>query len=71
MSFKLKGSYETAIYPTEDGYVAIKQPDPMGGDDSVVLLAAHQLEAVIAHLQELLEDRASWEFETEPEKEPD
>jgi hypothetical protein len=36
MSLKLNMTYETEVYTTEGGYVAIKQPDPMGDDDHLV-----------------------------------
>jgi hypothetical protein len=59
---KIKGSYETEIFPTQGGYVRIEQDDPMGGDESAVVLTADQLPAVIRELQALLDDRESWEF---------
>jgi hypothetical protein len=61
MSVKLKASYETEIYISQNGYAAIKQADPMGGDDTVVLLTSAQLPIVISELQAFYNDRASWE----------
>jgi hypothetical protein len=61
MGVKIKGSFQTEIYVTKAGYVGIKQPDPMGGEDSTILLSADQLPLVIKELQALFEDRLSWE----------
>lgn len=55
----LPPAYETEIYPTDGGYIGIKQSDPVGGEDSIVLLSAHQMPAVIAELQSLYEDMKS------------
>lgn len=49
----LPPAFETEIYSTEAGYIGIKQPDSLGDEDSVVLLAAHQLPALIDELQRL------------------
>lgn len=62
MPIKIKGSYDTEIYVTEGGYVALKQIDQVDREEQIVVLAAHQLPAVINELQLLWEDRASWEF---------
>jgi len=43
------------------GYVAIKQIDPMGNDDQLVLLSAEQLKVIISELQTLLRTREEWE----------
>jgi hypothetical protein len=61
MSVKLKATYETEIFANEDGYVTIKQPDTLGGDDAIVVLSAAQLPVVIRELQALYDDRGSWE----------
>jgi hypothetical protein len=63
MGLKIRATYETEIYTTEGGYVAVKQDDPLGGEDSVVLLSADQLAVVIGELQALLETREDWEGE--------
>jgi hypothetical protein len=60
---KIRGSYDTEIDVTRGGYVRIEQPDPMGGDNSVVLFTADQLPALIRELQALLDDRDSWDFD--------
>jgi hypothetical protein len=57
-----KQQYETEVYATEDGYVAIAQPDPdEPGEDLFIYLTADQLPKVIQELQDLLSNRASWE----------
>jgi hypothetical protein len=61
MALKIRATYETEVYTTEGGYVAIKQLDPMGGDDSTVLLSAEQLGVLISELQTLLATREDWE----------
>ncbi len=61
MALKIRATYATEVYTTQGGYVAIKQDDPMGGDDSTVLLSAEQLEVVIGELQALLDTREDWE----------
>lgn len=61
MGLKIRATYETEVYTTEGGYVAIKQADPMGDDDAVVLLSADQLAVVIGELQALLNAREDWE----------
>lgn len=61
MALKINATYETEVYTTQGGYVAIKQSDPMGDDDSTVLLSAEQLGVVIGELQALLDTREDWE----------
>jgi hypothetical protein len=63
---KIKGLIETHIYTTEGGYVALKQPSPLGADDAICLLSADQLLDVIGELQMLYENRQNW-METAPE----
>lgn len=64
---KLKPAYETEAYITVGGYYAIKQPDPMGGDEMVILLTQAQASAIIKDMQECLEI-PQW---GEPEEESD
>lgn len=61
MALKLPQAYETEVYVTDGGYVAIKQPDDGRGDDTVVLLTASQLGPVIEELRARLNDREEWE----------
>lgn len=58
---RLRMTYETRVYVNEEGSVTILQSSPLGDEDSVVVLAADQLEYVITELQALLDDRKSWE----------
>lgn len=67
MGFKIHQAYETEIYVTEAGYVAIKQTDPMGGDDTTVLLSRHQLPMVIDELTRLKNDASEWADESPEE----
>jgi hypothetical protein len=60
MALKINATYATEIYCTRGGYVAIKQEDPTGGDDSSVLLSAEQLGVVIKELQALYDAREEW-----------
>jgi hypothetical protein len=62
-----KRQYPTEVYATDDGYAAIAQPDPDEPEtDLFIYLTADQLPQVIAQLQELLNDRASWEHGESP-----
>jgi hypothetical protein len=63
MTLKIRATYETEVYTTQAGYVAIKQEDPVDREDSVVLLSADQLAVVISELQGLLDAREEWEGE--------
>jgi hypothetical protein len=56
MNTKITGMNETEIYTTDDGFVAIEQPN-----DNVVLLSVDQLLAVISELQACYDDRATWQ----------
>jgi hypothetical protein len=66
MGLKIRGSYDTEIYITEDGYVAIKQVEPLGAEDTVLLLAPEQLSAVGNELLRL--DSTKHEWYVEPER---
>ena len=59
MSTKIAGMVETEIYTTDDGFVAIEQPN-----DTVVLPSADQLLAVIRELQSCYDNRAEWQEPT-------
>jgi hypothetical protein len=56
----INGLIRLDIYTTEGGYVALKQPSQLGGDDSVCLLSVDQLPDVIRELQALYADRQRW-----------
>jgi hypothetical protein len=56
MGTKITGMVETEIYTTDDGFVAIEQPN-----DTVVLLSADQLLAVIRELQACYDNRGEWQ----------
>lgn len=56
MSVAIDGPYETRVYPTEDGLLAIQQRE-----DIVVLLAADELPALIHELREYYDTRARWQ----------
>lgn len=49
---KIRNTYETEVYLTKAGYLAIKQPDTMGGEDSVVLLSPEQARLVANEIHE-------------------
>jgi hypothetical protein len=57
---KLKPSYETEAYITVGGYYAIKQPDPMGGDEMVILLTRTQVAAIVKDMKECLDIVGKW-----------
>jgi hypothetical protein len=59
MGTKITGMVETEIYTTDDGFVAIEQPN-----DTVVLLSADQLLAIIRELQSCYDNRAEWQERT-------
>lgn len=61
VALRLKPTYETEIYTTQGGYVAIKQDDRLG-EESTVILTAAQLPDVIRELQALHDDRESWQY---------
>ena len=68
MVLKLKPHFETEVYVTEGGYVAIKQPDDRDPQESqTVLLAAEQLPDIVEELKSLYEDRRSWAYPTADE----
>jgi hypothetical protein len=56
MGTKILGLVETEIYTTDDGLVAIEQPN-----DTVVLLSVDQLLAVIRELQACYDNRSEWQ----------
>jgi hypothetical protein len=62
----IRGLIQIDIYTTEGGYVALKQPSQLGGDDSICLLSVDQLPEVIGELETLYENRQRW-AETTPE----
>ena len=53
---RIEGTIETAIYTTDDGYVAIEQLN-----DTVVLLSSDQLVEVIRKLEACYYNRAHWQ----------
>jgi hypothetical protein len=55
MTTVLEGMFETAIYPTDDGLLAIEQ-----ANDTVVVLSADQLLAVIQELRAYYDTRTQW-----------
>ena len=55
MTTVLEGTFETEIYPTDDGLLAIEQ-----AHDTVVVLSADQLLAVIEELRAYYDTRAQW-----------
>ena len=57
----IKGLIQTDIYTTEGGYVALKQPSQLGGEDPICLLSVDQLPEVIGELQTLYANRQQWE----------
>jgi len=61
MPLKIRGSEDTEIYISDSGYVAIKQTDRIGNDDSIVIFTAEQLPIVINELQRLHSTRKEWE----------
>ena len=59
MSIVLEGMFETEIYSTDDGLLAIEQPN-----NTVVLLSAEQLLAVIQKLRAYYDARTQWQEAT-------
>ena len=59
MSIVLEGMFETEIYSTDDGLLAIEQPN-----NTVVLLSAEQLLAVIQKLRAYYDTRTQWQEAT-------
>ena len=56
MTTVIEGPYETRIYPTDDGLLAIQQRS-----DIVVLLSADELPGVIRELRAYYDTRARWQ----------
>jgi hypothetical protein len=56
MSTVFEGMFETQIYPTDDGLLAIEQPN-----DVVVLLSPDQLFAVVQELHTYYDTRHEWQ----------
>ncbi|MCS6490766.1 hypothetical protein NX872_21150 [Burkholderia thailandensis] len=66
---KLKATYETEVYISNGGYLAIKQKDHLGNEDPVVILSPDQARAVMNEFQRLLDDPSWWnEIENEDEE---
>ena len=59
MSTAVEGLFATEIYPTDDGLLAIEQPN-----DIVVLLAADDIPAVMEALRAYYDARATWQEAT-------
>jgi hypothetical protein len=51
MKLEIQSQNDTEVYASGAGYVCIYQPDPWG-DDSLVLLAIHNVDMVCQMLQE-------------------
>ncbi|HBN8069025.1 hypothetical protein ACM7US_30220 [Pseudomonas aeruginosa] len=51
---KLPATYQTEVYPTEGGYLAIKQHDAVQDEDEIVLLSFEQAELVARELLRLV-----------------
>lgn len=49
--------YQTSVFVNNDGNVVIEQPDPYGGDSSLIVLSKSQAEQVYLALQEFVEGR--------------
>lgn len=58
---KLKSTYETEVYISDGGYLAIAQPDPMGGEAQIVLLSPEQARLVARKLEEAASDDGWWQ----------
>jgi hypothetical protein len=56
MTVRIEGIFDTEIYATDDGYVAIEQ-----AQDVIVLLSADVLPPVISVLQRYYDDRSKWQ----------
>jgi len=59
MSTLIEGTFETQLYATDDGLLAIEQ-----AKDVVVLLSADQLPRLIEQLRAYYDSRASWDEAT-------
>jgi hypothetical protein len=57
---RIKESYQTEAYISEGGYYVIRQPDPLGGQDAVILLAPDQIRVILKDMQESLEIENEW-----------
>lgn len=56
---RLKATYETETYLSEEGYFVIRQT--MGsGEEDLVWLSPDQLRAVMAHARRLLRSEKTW-----------
>jgi hypothetical protein len=51
MKLEIQSQNDTEVYASDVGYVCIYQPDPWG-DDSLVLLAIHNVDMVCQMLQQ-------------------
>lgn len=54
--FKLRQTYETEIYISEDGYIVIKQPSSLGEEPQMVLFSPEQAKRVAGALTDLAEN---------------
>lgn len=57
---KLKATFETEVYISEVGYIAIRQPGQHGDEEAIVLLSAEQARLVAEELSNLASDPNGW-----------
>lgn len=59
---KMKAQYETEVYISEGGYVAITQKQP-NEEDQVIVLSLHQVKLLTAKFAEFASDDSWWSEE--------
>lgn len=57
---KLKETYQTEAYISDGGYYVIRQPDPLGDRDMVVLLSPDQLRAIMPDMKDAIDIERQW-----------
>jgi hypothetical protein len=59
-SIKLKPALETEVYISEGGYIAIKQPEGLAGEETVVCLTPDQALLVMREMGRMVEAKDCW-----------
>jgi hypothetical protein len=55
MKLEIQSQQDTEVYASDAGYVCISQPNPWG-DDSLIILAIHNVDTICQMLQEAKAD---------------
>ncbi|SDR17222.1 hypothetical protein SAMN05445850_3111 [Paraburkholderia tuberum] len=57
---KLKATYETEVYTSQGGYLAIRQTNSCMGEEQTILLSPEQAKLVVQGINQHLKDESWW-----------